>query len=206
MTLIPQGAQAGAQKVGKRKPASGLSKLEQRIDELEDQVDRLGAELDVLKAQSVIVVQRTHLGFLDKYYAKGGLSLLFPRGRTFTGRTDTGLGFFLGAGRYFGRSHVADLAFEWDLYPSAALRYRYEFHGEGSSLTFAPVAGVKVKLFDSKPIDNFIERPSDVRSVFAFVGLLAGLPLPGAMAVVEVLYLFNTQQVLTANFGVHLFL
>lgn len=196
MTPFGHVAQAGARN----------DDVEARFSALEDQIDRLHAELEVLKAQSTLVVQRTHLGYVDKTYGKFGFSLILPRGRTFTSKTDTGLGFSFGAGRYFGRSHVVDAAFEWDLYPSAALRYRYEFHADGTSLTFAPVGGVKVKVFDAKPIDTFLEKPQDVRSVFFFLGFLVGIPLPHSMATLETLYLFNSQQIVMTNFALHLFL
>lgn len=176
------------------------------MDQLEESVEHLEGELEILKAQNRIVIQQTTLSYRDQSYLKAGMSLLVPRARTFGFTTDTGLGAFVGAGKYFGRNNVADLALEWDFYPSIAARYRYEFHLTTPTVSVGPVIGYKMKMANIKPFDNFVEDPTAVKSSFFLLGMMVGFPIAHSMVTLEALYLFNDQAVLVANAGVHFFL
>lgn len=184
----------------------GSSDLKAKIAELDESVRQLEGEVEILKAQNKMVIQHTTLGFLNQTYLKGGVSLVLPRARTIDFRTDTGLGAFLGIGQYLGRNHVVDATFEWDLYPSFSLRYRYEIHLSSPVVTIAPVIGYKVKAASLGPFDNFIDQPQSIRSSFFFFGGLLGFPMTRSLATVELLYLINQQQFIFANVGIHFFL
>lgn len=179
--------------------------LASRLDELEASVEKLQAELEILKAQSRLVIQRTNVSFLDRFYFRAGLALVLPRSRTFGFRTDTGLGAYVGVGHYLGRNHVVDLGAEWDIYPSLSLRYRFELHGDSPALTWGPVLGVKVRALDARPWDNFLDRPEELKSSYAFFGAILGLPVGRSQLTIEFLYLYNQQALFFTNAGLQLF-
>lgn len=179
--------------------------LKRRVEELEKAVDQLDAHLDVLKEQQKLVIRRSSLGFRDETYAKAGGSLVVPRSRTFDYRTDTGLGAYVGMGQYFGRNHVADLAFEWDIYPSLSLRYRYEFHHENPDITWGPVVGAKVRMAEIAPFDNFLDKREVLKSMYGLFGLMIGFPMSRSLVTIELLYVANYQSFLFSNIGIHFF-
>ncbi len=164
------------------------------------------AQLDVLQEQYRLLVQKTTLGFLNQSYLRAGVSLISPRLRGSGITADSGVGGALGAGQYFGRNHVVDLGFEWDIYPSLSLRYRFEFHNESPAITIGPVVGVKVRAVQAGPIDGSIDKPQLLRGTFAMTGIMLGFPLGHTLITFELLYLFPYQSVLIANLGAHFFL
>lgn len=179
--------------------------LKRRVEELEHVVEQLDANIDVLKEQQKLVIRRSTLWFRDETYAKAGGSLVVPRSRTFSFRTDTGLGAYVGMGQYFGRNHVADLAFEWDIYPSLTLRYRYEFHHENPDITWGPVIGVKIRMAEIAPFDNFLDQPNQLKSMYTLFGIMLGFPMSRSLATLELLYVSNFQAFLFSNVGIHFF-
>lgn len=183
-----------------------LGQLKQKVDTLETQVEQLEAEMDVVREQHKYLVHRDTLGFLDQTYLKAGGTLISPRARSFAFRTDTGLGAFVGVGQYFGRNHVGDFAFEWDLYPSLSLRYRYEFHVDTPNVTWGPVVGLKMRMAEIKPFDNFLDRPQDLKSAYGMLGLILGFPMGRSLVATEFLYLFNQQAFFFLNIGLHFFM
>ena len=169
-------------------------------------MERMEAEMEILRTQNRMVIQRTNLGFLNEFYAKAGLSLLFPRQRTFDFRVESGVGAWAGLGHYLGRHNVVDLAVEWDVYPALALRYRYEFHGTSPQITWGPVLGFRTKAAPIAPFDNFLDKPDEVRTSFFFAGGILGFPVGRWMIVIEAVYLINRQALLVMNGGFHIFL
>ncbi|MCB0416244.1 MAG: hypothetical protein KDD39_01255 [Bdellovibrionales bacterium] len=186
-----------------RKPASDA---DQRISKIEDAIERLEREMEILKTQSRLVIRRTTVSFLNAWYVKANLSILVPRSSGFTGTTDTGLGAHVGLGRYLGRNHVFDLTFDWDVYPAATLRYRLEFHNNSPTISLAPVIGVKQKLLNVRPFDNFLGNPSEVKSTFLVVGAYLGVPMSKSVLSGEINALINGQVILTVTAGVHFFI
>jgi len=186
--------------------ANETQELKQKVDTLSNEMERLGAEMEVLRHQHKIMIQRTNVGFLDGFYMKAGLALVLPRSRTFTFRTDTGLGAFAGLGQYFGRNHVADLSFDWDMYPSLSLRYRFEIHSESPHITWGPVIGIKVKMANLRPFDNFLDKPDEVANRFYMFGAMVGFPMGRSLVTLEFLYLANTQSIFMTNVGMHFFM
>ncbi len=184
---------------------SSNTAIEKRVGDLEESIDRIEAELDVVRSQSKMVINQTQLSFLNKFYLKSGLSIILPRSRTFSQRTDTGLGAFLGIGQYFGRHSVGDIAFEWDIYPSLSARYRFELHLENPKFTFGPLLGYKVRIANAGPWDNFIDSADSLKDSFAFFGVILGFPLSISLLTLEFNYLFNDQTFLVANAGIHMF-
>ncbi len=174
-------------------------------DNYQEQINRLQNEVDSLKKSHLVMFQKGNLLFANRTYVKAGIELLIPHRRTFISQTDTGLGAFVGLGQYFGENHVADLGFEWDLYPAFSLRYRYEFHFSNPSLAFGPVIGYKVKLANVNPWDNFIENAGELKNSFFFAGMMAGFPMQNSMATLELLYLTNKQTFIMMNVGIHFF-
>ena len=132
--------------------------------------------------------------------------MISPRARTLDFQSQTGLGLFVGLGHYLGRNHVADLSFDWDLYPSLSIRYRFEVHSKSPALTFAPVLGFKTRAAELRPLDDYLEFPERVKGSFWMFGFLVGFPLEHAMVTLELLYLTNQQAFLLFNGGVHFFL
>lgn len=171
-----------------------------------EKLEEMQAELDVLKEQYHMLLKNTSIGFLNQFYLRTGITLISPRLRGTGINADSGVGGFLGAGQYFGRNHVVDLAFEYDIYPSVSLRYRYEFHNENPPITIGPVAGIKVRAVDSGPIDDSIDKPGLLRGTFGMLGVILGFPLGRVLFSVELIYLFPKQNFLFANFGAHFFL
>lgn len=186
--------------------AGAASNVDERLNRIEESIEKLDARVAILSERSQLMIQRTTLGYLNKTYFKAGLSLLFPRARTFQYTTDTGLGVFLGAGRYFGRNHVVDASLDWDLYPGASLRYRYEWRGINSNVTFGPIIGLKARLFDAKPLDKFLDANEDLQTVFGIAGIAIAVPTGLSVIHTEVTAFVNRQVVITASIGVHLFL
>ncbi len=164
------------------------------------------AELEVLREQYRLLVKSTTVGFLDQTYLRAGITLISPRLRGSGINADSGLGGFFGGGQYFGRNHVADLAFEWDIYPSISLRYRYEFHNENPNITIGPVMGIKLRALVAGPIDDSIDKPALLRGTFGFAGAMMAFPVGRMLFSIELVYLFPQQSFLLANFGAHLFL
>lgn len=178
------------------------AELKAKDDELAEKIEELQAQLDVMTEQYRMLVQRTSLVFLNQFYLRAGLTFISPRLRSASGiRADPGMGGFFGLGQYFGKSHVADLAIEWDIYPSISLRYRYEFHYDNPSVTLAPVAGVKVRAVHTGPLDNSIDRSDLLPGAFAFVGGMLGIPLGRVLFTLEMVYLFPRQNFLNVNLG-----
>ena len=182
-----------------------IEEIKSKIEELENTVERLEGEMEITKVQTRMMIQRTNLSFLDQTYFRAGFTLLVPRTRTFSFRTDTGFGARLGVGHYFGRQSVMDLGTEWDIYPSLSLTYRFEFHSEDPNVTWGPLVGVRAKVFDLKPWDNFIENPTQLKSVFYFLGVTLGVPFGRSLFVFELLYMTNQQVFILTNAGIHLF-
>lgn len=185
--------------------APGQSPTEKRLSDIEEAVERIEAELEVIRSQNKMVINQTQLSFLNKFYLKAGLTIILPRSRTFSQRTDTGLGAFVGLGQYFGRHSVADLAFEWDIYPSLTARYRFELHPESPKLTFGPLLGYKVRIASAGPWDHFIDSTESLKDSYTFFGAILGFPISRAMLTLEFSYLFNEQTFLVANTAFHLF-
>jgi len=204
-SALAKGARRPAQSPANAALTGEVTDLKTRLSTLEKSVQELDSEIEVIKAQSKMMIQRTSLGFLNQTYLKGGFSLLLPRSRTFDFNTDTGLGLFAGIGQYFGRNHVIDLSFEWDIYPSLSVRYRYEIHRESPALSFGPVVGYKVRAVDARPLDNFLARPEEVSTSFFILGGIASFHMNRSVVFLELVYLFNRQAFLTANAGVHFF-
>ena len=183
-----------------------VSEIKQKLNALNSNFERLDAEMEVMRQQHRMMIHRTNVGFLDQFYMKGGVALVLPRSRTFSFRTDSGLGAFVGLGQYFGRSHVADLSFDWDVYPSLSVRYRYEIHSESPQITWGPVIGVKVKMANLRPFDNFLDKPDEVASRFYLFGAILGFPMGRSLVTAEFLYLTNDQAFFFTNIALHFFL
>lgn len=170
-----------------------------RIEALEESVDRLDAAIEILREQNKLVIQRTTLGFRDQFYVKLGISIVLPRPRTFSFQTETGFGAYLGLGKYFGRSHVIEGAAEWDIYPSLALRYRYEFQSAMPALTWGPLIGIKGRVINAGPLDGSISNPDELKSMYWMVGGVVGFPISRSLFSVEFLYLINQQSFFFIN-------
>ena len=186
--------------------ANEVQEIKQKLEAVTNQVERMDAELEVMRHQHKLMIHRTNVGFLDQFYMKAGVALVLPRSRTFSFRTDTGLGAFVGMGQYFGRNHVADLSFDWDVYPSLTLKYRFEIHSESPQITWGPVIGIKVKMANIRPFDNFLDRPEDVKNRFFIFGGILGFPLGRSLFTAELLYLTNEQSIFMTNLALHFFL
>lgn len=184
------------------------SSIDSRLSEVEEAIEHIQAELEVIQSQSRMVINQTQLSLLNRFYLKAGLTIILPRQRTFGltgGQLDTGLGAFLGFGQYFGKHNVGDLAFEWDIYPSITVRYRFELHWDAPKLTFGPVMGYKIRIASSGPWDNFIDSAQSLKNSYTFLGVTFGFPITRSILSLEFLYLFNEQTFLVANTGFHLF-
>lgn len=182
------------------------SDLDQRLSKIEQSIDRMEGELEILKAQSRLVIRRTTVSYLNAWYLKGNLSILLPRRSSFTGTTDTGIGAHIGLGKYLGRNHVLDLTLDWDLYPAVTFRYRIEMHNSQPAVSVGPVIGVKQRILNKGPFDNFFGDPSEVKPTFFLVGGFIGIPMSKAVLTAELAGLINSQFIITATAGVHFFL
>src|SRR5687768_10764320 len=89
--------------------ADDLDRVRQRVAEVELKIEQLEAEIELFRAQSRLVIQRTQPVYTNRFYFKGGFTILFPRGHTFpTAMTGYGLGAFAGLGRYIGKHNVLE--------------------------------------------------------------------------------------------------
>ncbi len=191
-----------------RKPASKVAsspELEKKVNQIEESVSRVEAEVEVVRAQTRLLIQQSRLGVLDRFYWKGGISVVSPRPRTFDFVTQTGLGPFLGVGHYFGRHHVIDLSLEWDIYPAVSLQYRFEFHSVVPVLSWGPVLGIKTRAAEVGPLDNFLESPDQLKSVYYQFGIMLGFPMETGMICLQFLYWGNQHSFLTTTGGIHIF-
>ena len=179
--------------------------LENRVRALEESVEKLELQVGILNKRSELLAERTQISFLDSWHLRTGLTLIFPKASTFNFRTDTGLGIYLGAGRYIGRNHVVDGGLEWDLYPSAILRYRYEWRNKSQTLNLGPIIGVKTRVVRKKPLDNFFDPSEDLQSTYGVLGLGAGFPVGLTIVQSEVLGYFNKHFFVVASLGIHFF-
>lgn len=182
------------------------SDLEKRIKTLEEEVEKLDVKIGILSERSNLLAERTQISFLNANYLRTGMTLIFPRGSTFSFPTDTGLGVFVGGGHYFGRSHVVDGSFDWDLYPALTLRYRYEWRNTNATLNMGPIIGVKAKLSNQKPLDKYLDSREELKAIYGVVGLGAGFPLGLSLVQTEILAFFNQQLFINASLGIHFFL
>lgn len=181
------------------------TKLEKRVRALEESIEKLEIQIGMLNERSNLIAGRTLISFLDSWYLRTGLLLLFPKSSTFNLRTDTGLGIFMGAGKYLGRNHVVDGAVDWDIYPSATVRYRYEWRNKNQTLNLGPIIGVKTRIARQNPLDNFFDPSENLKSIYGIVGLGAGFPVGLTIVQTEVLGYFNRQFFVVASLGIHFF-
>lgn len=179
--------------------------IEKRLEDVEESVEKIQAELELMRSQAKMVISQTQLGFTNRLYGRAGLGLILPRRWSASQNSDSGLGLNLGVGQYFGKHNVGDIAFEWDLYPSLTVRYRFEFHPENPRFTIGPVIGYKIRIASSGPWDNFLSNSDLLKSSYLLFGGMFGFPLANALLTVELIYLYNDQTFLMANTGIHMF-
>lgn len=179
---------------------------EQRLKALEEAVEKLDVKLGLLSEKSNVIAGRTVISYLDAFYIRTGLNLLFPRGSTFSFPTDTGLGVHFGAGKYWGRHHVVDAGFDWDLYPALSVRYRYEWRNNQATVNLGPVIGFKARIARQRPLDNYLDSREELKPIYGVAGLSAGFPLGLSVMQTEVLAFFNHQLFIVASLGLHFFL
>ena len=176
-----------------------------RIKKLEDQVNELEAEVGILTSQTRIMIERGVFSPRDSSYFKAGFNLLLPRNTSFNFSTDSGIGAFVGVGRYLGSRHILELRLDWDIFVGATLTYRFEIKTNGG-LSFGPQFGIKQKIFNVEPFDNFISKPTLLRKTFYIVGVGAGIPISGSSLIqTDLHYVTNSQTFFVANGSVHLF-
>ena len=187
-------------------PPPSPSNVEKRLAQVEEGLDRVEAEVEIMRTQTRLMIQQSRVGMLDRFYLKGGLSIISPRPRTLDFTSQTGLGLFAGVGHYFGRHHVVDLPLDWDLFPSVTLRYRFELHSISPVFTWGPVLGFKTRAAEAGPLDNFLEASDRLRSSYYLLGLILGFPMDNKMFTLEILYLTNQQSFLVINGALHFFL
>lgn len=182
-----------------------LRELESKYAALQESLDRLDAELDILREQSRLTIQRTNIGFRNQLYLRLGTAIVSPRPRTFNFPTDTGIGVFLGFGKYFGKQHVLELSLDWELYLATTFRYHYQFQSSFPVFVWGPVLGIKTKIANVSPPDNFLADPGAVKSAFWCVGGLLGFPIARSLVSFEFLYLANRQSLFLSNLAFHFF-
>jgi len=180
--------------------------IENRIRSLEEAVEKLDVRLGLLSERSNLIAGRTLVSYLDATYLQTGVHLLFPRGSSFSYSTDTGLGIYAGLGRYFGRNHAVDVNLDWDFFPAATVQYRYEWRNQNQTINLGPIVGVKLKLANQKPLDNYLDSREDLKSIYGVVGVGAGLPVGVSIVQTQILAFFNKQLFVVASLGLNFFL
>jgi len=179
-----------------------------RLKVIEDQLKELEAEVEMLKAQSRLLIQRNSVSFLDRTYLGLSFNMIMPRKLSFPAgfATDTGIGANASIGQYFSRQHVGELSLGWDIYPSASVKYRYEWHIESSSITLGPMVGFKIRLLPEGPFDNFIDRHSELKSTLYQVGFVVATAVHRNILQAEIAYWINGQSFIVFNLGIHIFI
>lgn len=180
--------------------------LDERVKKIEADLEKLDFKVGLLEEKSQVIAGRTQIAYTNAWYFRTGLNLLFPRGSTFTYATDTGLGVFVGAGKYLERNFVFDSTFDWNLYPALSVRFRYEWKNEKQTLNMGPILGMKLRLSKQRPLDNFIDSREELRGILLQGGLGAGFPLGLSVVQTEILAEFNRQFFVVASLGLHFFL
>lgn len=173
---------------------------------VEKKLDDLDVRLGILEEKSKLMAGRTQVSYLDAWFLRTGLDLIFPRASTFNYRTDTGLGIFVGIGKYMGRKFSVDTAFDWNLYPAVSFRIRYEWHNQRQTLNLGPLIGVKFRVADRRPLDNFMSPDEDLKGTLFKLGVGAGFPLGLSIVQSELFAEFNQQLYIVASLGLHFFL
>jgi len=186
-------------------PLLADSPLEKRVRLLEENVEKLEVQVGMLTERSNLIAGRTLISFLDAWYLRTGLLLLFPKASTFKLRTDTGLGIYMGGGKYFGRNHVVDGGLDWDVFPSLTVRYRYEWRNKNQTLNLGPIVGLKTRIARQNPLDNFFDPSEQLNSVYGIAGIGAGFPVGLSIVQTEVLAYFNKQFFIVASLGLNFF-
>jgi hypothetical protein len=195
-----------------RKPAlsevqMGISDIKNKYQVLEDQLAKLRNELDTLKVQPHTEAVPALFSLSNQTFVRGGFSLIFPRDLTLGGNVvDDGLGAYIGVGQYLGKNHILELTFDYDLYPSLTMRYRFEIHPRTPPIAISPIIGYKIKVASLPPADPFITRPDDIKSSFAVFGINLGLPIAGSIFNIEFIYLLNNQAFFFTNLGINFFI
>ncbi len=181
--------------------------LKARVGDLEATVAKMEAELEILRRQNQMVIQHTHLNYNNAVYLTAGMALLLPREFTFSIATDSGLGANLGVGKYFGTHHAFELGLTWDMHLAIDAQYRFEIQSGVNRITWGPVIGYRTKIASLRPFDRFVSDPNRVKDTFYYAGFTLGMPTSGASLLRgELLFLQNSQQIITARVGVYFFL
>jgi hypothetical protein len=191
---------------------AAIRELKNRVQSLEDQLSKEKADIETVRATVKAVNSSDPNALLynnntnNQTYLRTGVSLISPKTQALTGNADDGVGAFLGIGQYIGKHHVGEFAFEYDLYPSLTLRYRFEFHPTVPAISISPVIGYKIKVANFTPFDNFLSNPNDVPTSFFVFGANLAIPLTNSAVVLEFLYLVNNQAFFFTNVGVQFFI
>jgi len=180
--------------------AGDLSTMAKRLKTLEETHERLAAELDVTTVQWKMMVERSGISFRNRFFVKGGFSLITARRSTFNFNvTGYGIGLLAGLGRYIGRSNVIELELSSDAMLAVALRYRFELQLESPKISIGPVIGIRQRLGRTFVDDQYLEKPTELKDWYATIGGVLGVPVGRAMAMVDVCYVTNSQSFLFAN-------
>jgi hypothetical protein len=178
---------------------------EERMKALEERVQSLESEVDELRETQVHSNIKIS-DFTGNIYLRFGLELVLPQQSSFTQATDSGLGLAFGGGGYLTHDHVIDFGLLWDVHLAASARYRYELHSNRNFFSWGPTAGIRLKVADLRPFDNFLQPTEVVQSVFLLAGAFASCTIPGGQIFFELTYNFNGQKMIVGTTSLHLFL
>ena len=119
------------------------------------------------------------------------------------------MGLAAGVGRYFGRSHIAEVIAEYDMFVGMSIRYRYEFHNDSKRIAYGPIVGMKLRVLNPETfyqLHPIFDKDQVINSPFFEIGGMIGFSLTQSMIVIETILVTNTQTCVFVNAGVHFFL
>lgn len=185
-----------------QRKARNRATLKRVLFHINAKLEKVEAEHEQLKSDFHNLLKTTQVNFTDRVYAQGGVNLVLPRSATFPSNTGSGLGLLAGAGKHFGRNHVAEINLLIDYYTAVELRYRYNLYMSPTGVSFGPLIGARSKILDFA-IQSFVIDPALIETFFIEAGFFLGASLTTDMLMyLDFTYMIKTQQSLIA--GAHL--
>jgi len=144
--------------------------------------------------------QRAKKALTERPYLKPGLSIMIPKAKAFSGKTQTGVGIHMGIGKYFGRVNAIEANLSLDTQLAASVIYRFEWKVRG--LIVGPVLGVRQKLASL----SLIEVSDETKSTYAIFGMQSTIPMENFALAAQMTLLWNDHSILAGTLGLHYFL
>jgi len=140
----------------------------------------------------------------NEYFLNFEAGLLKPFADRFTYPVDLGLGVTLGIGRFVDWNHAFSVGMEYDVHSAFFAKYQYWFHFDKPYLSFGPSLGIRQKVFNLLPWDNYINESEKLPSQYLQLGIDVMFPMMRNSLLVGVEYLASQKPFLKMSLGFHI--